>query len=114
MTSEERLEEMVADHIERRKTGVMENHAQTIIVFVILAILSWVGYSIIQTGKDFSVMNTSLAVMKSDMTHMKETLDRAANNYVTKVEYSVAKSKMEGEIENLKKRVTALEFTNQK
>lgn len=109
MTSEERIEEAVQNHLNRRKTGVMETHAQTIIVFVILAILSWVGYSIIQTGKDFSVMNTSIAVMQSDMSHMKETLDRAANNYVTKVEYTVSITKLEDEVSNLKKRVNELE-----
>ena len=114
MTDEDRIDELehrITEHLDkdRRKTGVMENHAQTIIVFVILAVLSWVGYSILETSKEFSVMSTSIAVMKTDMSHMKQTLDKAANNYVTKVEYSISTLKMGDDIDDLKKRVEKIE-----
>lgn len=105
----EYLENFVETQMERRKTSVMENHAQTLIVFVILGVLSWVGYSIIQTGKEVSTTNTSIAVMKSDMSHMKQVLDQAATRYVTNLEFSISSKETQKDIAEIKARVTHVE-----
>jgi predicted negative regulator of RcsB-dependent stress response len=110
----EHLEHFVETQVERRKSGVMENHAQTIIVFVILGVLSWVGYSIMETSKEVTQTNTSIAVMKSDMQHMKNTLDQAASRYVTLVEYNISKNELNKDLAELKARVTHIEQELQK
>lgn len=103
------LEQAITNRLERRKVGIMERHAQTIIVFVILAVLSWVGYSILETGRDINVTNTSIAVMQTDMAHMKETLDTAASQYISKVEYTITKNEITKDILEIKTRLLQLE-----
>lgn len=87
----------------------METHAQTIIVFVILAILSWVGFSILQTGKEIAVTNTSIAVMKTDMAYLKNSLEQSNSKYVTTLEYTVAKNEIQKDILELKAQILQLE-----
>lgn len=103
------IEHAINTQLERRKTGIMERHAQTIIVFIILAVLSWVGYSILQTSREISLTNISIAVMQADLAHMKTTLDKAASNYVTNVEYTITKNETAKDILELKTRLLALE-----
>jgi predicted negative regulator of RcsB-dependent stress response len=105
----EQLAQVLADGLDRRKTTVMENHAQTIIVFVILAVLSWVGYSILQTGKEFTNTNIAIGIIKNDMAHMKTTLDKAASNYVTITEYRITNNAMQTDIAEVKAQVKQLE-----
>jgi len=114
LDSIERLAQVLTEGLDRRKSSVMENHAQTIIVFVILAILSWVGYSILETGREFQATNVSIGVIKNDMAHMKTTLDKAATNYVTTTEYRITTNAMQADIAEVKARMGHLESEQKK
>lgn len=103
------IEEFLNTQVERRSRGVMENHAQTIIVFVILGVLSWVGYSIMQTAKEINTTNTSIAVMKADMSYMKNALDQASQRYVTLIEYNLGTTEIHKDLAEIRGKLDQIE-----
>ena len=105
----ERVEEILATHVERRNTTMLENHAQTIIVFVILAVLSWVGYSILETGKSINDTNVSIEVLKVDVKYMKTALDKAASTHVNINEFRISTHALQKEVSDSKARIRLLE-----
>lgn len=104
-----RIEEILASHIERRNDTMLENHAQTIVVFVILAVLSWVGYSILQQTIVSNKTNVSLEVLKNDVSYMKAALDKASSTHVHKNEFNVATNEMQKDIADNKARLRLIE-----
>lgn len=98
----ERVEEILANRLERRTTSMLENHFQTLIVFIILGVMSWVGYSINQT-------NVSVEVLKNDVSYMKAALDKASSTHVNINEYIIAKEAMQKEVSDAKARIRLLE-----
>lgn len=108
----ERIEEVLATHLERRKDTMLENHAQTVIVFVILGVLSWVGYSILQTGDKIAQTNISIEVLKNDVSYMKAALDKTASSYVQLNEYNISTGQLRNDISETKARVRLLEQSN--
>ena len=111
-TTEEKLsrvEEILANQIERRNDTMLENHAQTVIVFVILGVLSWVGYSILQTGDKIAEQNVSMEILKNDVKYMKSALDKAASNHVSNTEFRVYSEQLRKELSDTKARVRLLE-----
>ena len=105
----DRIEEILASHIERRSETMLENHAQTVIVFVILGVLSWVGYSILQTGEKIAQTNVSIEVLKNDVSYMKTALDKAASNHVSKNEFNIQTGQMQNDLADTKARLRLLE-----
>ena len=105
----ERVEEILAAHVERRNTTMLENHAQTVIVFVILAVLSWVGYSILETGKSINDTNVSIEVLKNDVKYMKTALDKAASSHVHISEFRISTNALQKEVSDSKARIRLLE-----
>ncbi len=108
-TKIERIEDILATHLERRKDTMLENHAQTVIVFVILGVLSWVGYSILQTGEQIAKQNVSMEVMKNDISYMKTALDKASSTHVNQTEFQISTEQLRKEVSDTKARLRLLE-----
>ncbi len=112
-TKIERIEEILAGHLERRNDTMLENHAQTVIVFVILAVLSWVGYSILLQTETSNKTNISLEVLKNDVSYMKAALDKASSTHVNITEFRIANASVQKELADTKARVRLLENPGQ-
>lgn len=110
----ERIEEILSSQLERRNANMLENHAQTIVVFVILAVLSWVGYSILLQTDVSNKTNVTLEVLKNDVAYMKEALDKASNTLVSKNEFSVSNSQMQKDIADNRARLRLIEISYNK
>ena len=108
-TKIERIEDILATHLERRKDTMLENHAQTVNVFVILGVLSWVGYSILQTGEQIAKQNVSMEVMKNDISYMKTALDKASSTHVNQTEFQISTEQLRKEVSDTKARLRLLE-----
>lgn len=105
----ERVEKILASQVERRNNTMLENHAQTVIVFVILGVLSWVGYSILQTADKIAEQNVSMQVMKNDVQYMKEAFDKASSSHVDETEFRLYTEQLRNELSDTKARVRILE-----
>lgn len=66
---------------------VSERHVSTIGIAVIIAILLWVGNSILDQGTTQGLMRGDLKVMGSEITHLRETVKLASVG-----NYSIAES----------------------
>ena len=106
----ERIEEILSSQLERRNANMLENHAQTIVVFVILAVLSWVGYSILLQTDVSNKTNVTLEVLKNDVAYMKEAIDKASNTLVSKNEFSASNSQMQKDIADNRARLRLIEI----
>lgn len=104
-----RVEEILANQIERRNDTMLENHAQTVIVFVILGVLSWVGYSILQTGDKIAAQNVSMEVLKNDVGYLKSAFDKASSSHVNKTEFQIYTKQLQKEVSDTKARLRILE-----
>jgi len=105
----DRIEEILASNLERRKVGMFENHAQTVVVFVMLGVLSWVGYSILEADKTTHKTNISLEVLKNDVSHIKSVVDKAASTYLPISEFTISVRQLQKDIAETKARVNILE-----
>lgn len=110
----DRIEEILANQLAGRSKTMLENHAQTVIVFVILGVLSWVGYSILQNSKMLNQTNVSMEVMKNDINYMKTSLDKASSNYVSKNEFRISAHQLQKDLAETKARLRLLEDTSGK
>ena len=104
-----RVEEILANQLERRAGTMLENHTQTVIVFVILAVLSWVGYSILESGKSVNDLSVSIEVLKTDVKYMKTALDKASSNHVNINEFRISTNALQKEVSDSKARIRLLE-----
>lgn len=98
-----RIEALLNSQKAGRKKTMLETHAQTIVVFVLLGVMSWVGYSVLET-------NVSIEVLKNDVSHMKEALDKATSTHVNINEYLIAKENMQKDLSDTKARLRVLEL----
>lgn len=105
----DRIEEILANNLERRKVSMLENHTQTVVVFVILCVLSWVGYSILESDKTAHKTSVSLEVLRNDVSHIKAVVDKAASTYVPKTEFAISINQLNKDISETKMRVGVLE-----
>lgn len=101
------VEQLLITTTERQNSSMLEKHAQTVIVFVILGVLSWVGYSMLKA-------NVSIEVLKNDMTYMKNSIDKVTNNYVTTIEFHNTAAAHKQNLIGLESRVRTLEENSKK
>lgn len=100
-----RIEALLNNHSKGRQKTMLETHAQTIVVFILLGVMSWVGYSVLET-------NVSMEVLKNDVSHMKESLDKATSTHVNINEYRISKENMQKDLSDTKARLRLLEQSN--
>lgn len=116
----EKIHTLLEKKIEKRSNTVMENHAQTIVVFLILCLLGWVGYSILElTSKSEAtnlVLTQQLAETKSDikilshdMQYLRSTMDKAASNHVTVAEFVATRDNCRKDLDSIDRRIKDLE-----
>jgi hypothetical protein len=105
----DRIEAILANNLERRRANMFENHAQTVVVFVMLGVLSWVGYSILQADDDRHKTNITLEVLKNDVSYIKAVVDKAASMYVPKTEFAISIEQITEDMKETKDRVSVLE-----
>lgn len=55
----------MSNHPERRESNIIENHVQTIISFIVLCTLGWVGTTVQKNTALLSDLKTDVAIMKA-------------------------------------------------
>lgn len=97
---------------ERRKQGAMERHIQSIILFLILGILGWVGVTLL-TLRDSSVeLKTQISGVEGKIIELKSqytALNGRFDSYPTRIEVQSRFDAEASKHEDMGRRIDALE-----
>ena len=94
---------------DRREGSNMERHVQTLIVFIITAILAYVGLTVNSNSIMMAQMSTNMGWMKESLEQMQEQLDESTTNRYTRMDAANDKSAFLFRIESCEKRLDTLE-----
>jgi len=94
--------------INRRIQGV-ERHASTVGIAVIIALLMWVGNSILEQGISQGAMSGDIRVLSGEVAHLKQIVEDATKNRYTARDAERDKAYLDIKINGLEGRVKHLE-----
>lgn len=93
------------------KPSVFERHMQTGIQVLLVALIIWAGAQLVSLGQQSLVLEERLANQGLTLMEMREELRSWGDTYYRTVDAKRELNNIEGRIDNLNSRVSALEGT---
>lgn len=91
------------------KPSVFERHMQTGIQVLLVALIIWAGAQLVSLGQQSLVLEERLANQGLTLMEMREELRSWGDTYYRRVDAKRELNEIEGRIDNLNSRVSALE-----
>jgi len=101
--------------VDRRHEGnTLERHASTIGIAIIIAILMWVGNSILVQGENQGLMRGDLKVMSNEIAHLKDMVKQTSMDRYTATDARKDKSECQMKFDVINSRLLRLERKHHK
>ena len=103
-------DEETVQSLDRRAVGsTIERHASTVGIAIIIAILLWVGDSILEQADSQGKLSGDIRVMASEVNHLKQMINKATANRYTSLDAARDKIEYTRQYDIINKRVDGLE-----